>query len=62
MNMDVITTLASEEVLLPLWAPLWVFAAVPLTIFFFLGLVVYTYRDVANRHSNKSGASHGGHH
>jgi hypothetical protein len=60
--MDVITTLASEEALLPLWAPLWVFGAVPLTIFFFLGVVVYTYRDVANRHSHKSSQSHGGHH
>lgn len=60
--MDVITTLASEEALKPLWAPGWVFGVVPLVIFFVLGFVVYTYRDVANRHSNKSDQGHGGHH
>ncbi|MCX6495103.1 MAG: hypothetical protein NTY82_04935 [Actinobacteria bacterium] len=52
---------ASEE-LLPLWAPLWVFGAVPLFIFFILAFVVYTYRDVANRHSHKTSKSPGGHH
>lgn len=62
--MDVITTLAAEEALNPLWAPGWVFAAVPLSIFFLLGFVLYTYRDVANRHSHKTGkgSGHGGHH
>jgi intracellular septation protein A len=60
--MNVITTLAAEEALNPLWAPGWVFGVVPLTIFFVLGFVVYTYRDVANRHSNKSDQGHGGHH
>ena len=51
--MNVITTLASEEVVNPLWAPGWVFGVVPLAIFFVLGFVLYTYRDVANRHSHK---------
>jgi intracellular septation protein A len=60
--MNVITTLAAEEALNPLWAPGWVFGVVPLTIFFVLGFVVYTYRDVANRHSNKTDQGHGGHH
>ena len=54
--------LASEEAVNTLWAPGWVFGVVPLVIFFLLGFVVYTYRDVANRHSQKSGKSHGGHH
>ena len=60
--MDVITTLAAEEALNPLWAPGWVFGIVPLVFFFLLGFVVFTYRDVANRHSNKSDKGHGGHH
>ena len=60
--MNVITTIAAEETLNPLWAPGWVFGVVPLVAFFLLGFVVFTYRDVANRHSNKTDNGHGGHH
>lgn len=50
--------------------PTWIYGLVALVIFAVLGLVVWTYRDVANRHSAKANAyaaahggavSHGGH-
>lgn len=46
----------------------WVFAAIAAAAFLLMGFVVYSYRDVANRHSDKtaareaSGHGHGGHH
>lgn len=40
--------------LAPLVAPLWVFAAVPAAIFLIMGLVTFSYRDVANRHAQRS--------
>ncbi|WP_150308631.1 hypothetical protein [Planctomonas psychrotolerans] len=33
--------------------PAWVFGAIALSIFFVLGIVVWSYRDVANRHRGK---------
>lgn len=55
--------LAAEEVLHPLVLPNWVFATIAVVIFVTLGLVVFSFRDVFNRHSHKSGKSdHGGHH
>ncbi len=46
--------LASEEELAPLIAPPEVIAGVAALVFLMLGLVVFAYRDVANRHSHKS--------
>ena len=41
----------------------WVFAAIAAAVFLLLGFVTYSYRDVANRHSDKVSAddAHGGH-
>jgi hypothetical protein len=61
--MSVLTVLASEETLHPLSLPAPVFGIIALGIFFVLGVAIFSYRDVANRHSHKSGKSdHGGHH
>ena len=57
-----------HEELAPLIAPPWVFAAIAAAVFVVLGLVAYSYRDVANRHADKVAAhdaAHGhdgGHH
>jgi hypothetical protein len=61
--MSVLAVLAAEETLHPLIMPAAVFGIIALGIFFFLGLAIFSYRDVANRHSHKSSnADHGGHH
>ncbi|MEO6944906.1 MAG: hypothetical protein ABI053_09375 [Lacisediminihabitans sp.] len=41
-------------------APTWVYPLVAATIFIALGAITWSFRDVANRHSNKvnDGASH----
>jgi len=38
------------------------YAAIAVAVFVALGVVVWSYRDVANRHSDKVGASHDDHH
>lgn len=40
--------------------PSWIFPVVAATVFIALGFIVWSFRDVANRHSNKvgDGASH----
>ena len=54
---------AAEEVLHPLVLPNWVFGTIAIVIFATLGFVLFSFRDVFNRHSHKSGNSdHGGHH
>lgn len=53
----------AEHVALPM--PTWAYGALGLVIFFALGFVVWTYRDVANRHQAKAAAysaAHGGGH
>lgn len=59
----------THEELAPLIAPAWVFALIAAIIFIVLGFVTYSYRDVANRHSDKvaahdaaHGSDLGGHH
>jgi len=47
------TILAESEKTFPMIAPTWVFGVIPLVIFIALGLVMWTYRDVANRHTHK---------
>lgn len=51
--------LASEEELAPLIAPAPVLGGVAALVFLMLGLVTFAYRDVANRHSNKTGQQNG---
>ncbi len=53
--------LASEEELAPLIAPPEVIAGAAALVFLMLGLVTFAYRDVANRHSNKTASKPNGH-
>ncbi|WP_431277255.1 hypothetical protein [Leifsonia poae] len=45
--------LAETHVELPM--PTWAYGAIALAIFFVLAIVIWSYRDVANRHSHKAG-------
>ncbi len=54
--------LAAEEAAHPLVMPDFVFGVIALVVFAILAFAVFTYRDVANRHSNKTSKSSGGHH
>jgi hypothetical protein len=64
--MSLLTTLVAEtEELAPLLMPPLAFAGVAVAVFVLLGFVTWSFRDVANRHSNKtakSGDSHGAGH
>ncbi|HWM33495.1 MAG TPA: hypothetical protein VNR36_04580 [Pseudolysinimonas sp.] len=53
-----------EEELAPLIMPPIAFAGIAAAIFLVLALVTWSYRDVANRHSDKTSAAdqHSGHH
>jgi hypothetical protein len=42
----------------PLWIPNWGFAVVATLIFLVLGVITWTFRDVANRHAYKAAHSH----
>ena len=42
-----------EEELAPMIAPPWVFAVIAASIFAILAFVTWSFRDVANRHSDK---------
>jgi hypothetical protein len=54
--------LAEGEELAPLLMPPLAFAGIAVAIFITLGFISWSFRDVANRHSDKTGgtASHGG--
>lgn len=54
----------TEEHLAPLIMPPLAFAAIAAAIFLVLAIVTWSYRDVANRHSDKTGGdtSHDAHH
>ena len=57
--MSVLTTivLAAEEAKIALIFPIWIFPLIAIVVFVGLGLVVWSFRDVANRHSQKTGGS-----
>jgi hypothetical protein len=60
-----VTLVAKTEELAPLLMPPIAFAGVAVCIFVLLGFITWSFRDVANRHSNKtttSGDSHGAGH
>ena len=60
--MTLLTALAAhEEELAPLLMPPLAFAGIAAAIFIILALVSWSFRDVANRHSDKVGAT-GDHH
>lgn len=46
--------LAASEVHVALPIPTWGYGAIALTVFFALGVVIWSFRDVANRHSHKA--------
>lgn len=48
---------ASEEHLAPLPMPAWSIALTAFIILFFLGIVTWSFRDVANRHAHKTSGS-----
>ncbi len=50
---------STEEELAPLLMPPLAFAGVALGVFAVLGFVVWSYRDVANRNSRKTGGATG---
>jgi len=53
---SLITAAAEESHALPM-SPFG-YAAIAAAVFIALGVVVFSYRDVANRHSDKTGAAH----
>jgi len=62
--MSLLSVLATEahepaQLIMPVWA----FALIAAAFFVVVGIVTYTYRDVANRHSNRpldeTGDAHG---
>lgn len=59
--MTLLTLLSETEELAPLLMPPIAFAGVAAGIFLVLGFVVWSFRDVANRHSTKSGTGHDAH-
>lgn len=61
--MQAVSVIAAE-VVNELPFPPWMFGVAFLVVFLALGLVTYSYRNVANRHSHKTppAGSHGGHH
>ncbi len=42
----------------PLWLPNWGFGLVAFCVFLALGVITWTYRDVANRHAHKAATTH----
>jgi cbb3-type cytochrome oxidase subunit 3 len=52
------SVLIAAEAKAPLIMPNWAFALIAFSIFFILGLVTWTYRDVANRHAVKAATTH----
>jgi hypothetical protein len=60
----VASVLTEHEELAPLIAPPIVFAGIAAAIFITLGFVTWSFRDVANRHSDKPlpDEHHAGHH
>lgn len=45
---------AAEEHLAPLFMPNWAFALTAFVVFLFMGIVTWSFRDVANRHAHKT--------
>ena len=53
------SVLAAEETQHALIFPNWVFPLIAAIVFVFLFIVCYSFRDVANRHSDKTGGASG---
>jgi hypothetical protein len=52
------SVLIEAEAKAPLIIPNWAFALIAFLIFLTLGVITWTYRDVANRHSVKADMTH----
>lgn len=53
--------LAEEAAAAEFPVPTWVLGAIAMVIFILLGVVTWSYRDVANRHDHKSSNNHDHH-
>ncbi len=61
--MSFLTAVLAETAHVALPMPTWAYGLIALVLFAALGFVLWTYRDVANRHASKAdayAASHGG--
>jgi hypothetical protein len=56
--MHLLATVLLEEAKAPLIMPPIAFAAIAFSIFLLLGVVTWTYRDVANRHAHKAATTY----
>jgi hypothetical protein len=54
--MILLSSVLTEAAKHPTWLPPLVFPIIAFLIFLFLGVVTWTYRDVANRHAPKAAA------
>lgn len=54
-----LVTAAEEHQLAELWMPAYMFAVIPAVIFAVMGFVTFSFRDVANRHRNRTNPSDG---
>lgn len=61
--MSFLTVVLAEAAHVELPLPIWAYPAVAATVFVALGVVLWSFRDVSNRHSAKAdayAAAHGG--
>ena len=58
---QLLTLVAETEELAPLLMPPLAFAGIAVAVFVLLGFVTWSFRDVANRHSQKTGSQGGSH-
>lgn len=61
--MSYLTAALAEGKLVPELLPTWAYGVIALVLFFALAVVLWSYRDVANRHQAKAAAyaaAHGG--
>ena len=63
MTFTAAAVVAEEAAKQALFFPLWVFPAIAAAFFAVGAIITFTYRDVANRHANKTGgdAAHDAH-
>ncbi|MBX3078160.1 MAG: hypothetical protein KF692_02885 [Cryobacterium sp.] len=55
--MILLAVAAAEEHAAPLFMPNWAFALIAFIVFLLLGIVTWSFRDVANRHAHKVNAA-----
>jgi hypothetical protein len=53
--------LAAEEAKAALFFPAWVFPIIAAAVFVSLGFIVWSFRDVSNRHQKTGGSTASGH-